>query len=237
MDIETPWIKLDDLQGFGRVRRVLVLGEYASAHRLRIRIARDYKATALEVWDYFDDQYWDPSPTTIGGPEQVRIGPSQQQCQSIKIRISATGAEVAAMRASGTLEPTGSDTFTLGTVYSSVVGAIGNTRSLHFDLSGSGAGSYQENFDGTATYYYEPFVTTIEDVISTMSGVLSLFLPLTGSGTINRFEAGFTIALSGGADAYYPDAPSGEALKLTGLALEIGQKRGPYRMLPSAQKI
>lgn len=139
MDIETPWIKLDDLQGFGRVRRALVLGEYRSAHAFRIRIARDYKATATEVWDYFDDLYWVPVLTTVGGPEQVRIGPSQQQCQAIKIRITV-------------IAPTG-------------------------DSSGS---------------------------VIVSPGSLT--------------------------------APTGEAVKFTGLALEVGVKRGPYKMLPSTQK-
>lgn len=128
MDIETAWIKLaDHLQGIGRVRRVLMLGEYASPHAVRIRIARDYKATASEVWQYFDDQYWPATQTVVGEPEQLRIGPSQQQCQSIKIR--------------------------------------------------------------------------------------------------------FTIR----ADALN-NPPTGESLKLAGLALEVGQKQGPYPMLPSTQK-
>jgi hypothetical protein len=128
MDIETAWIKLTEhLQGIGRVRRVLLLGEYRSPHAVRVRVARDYKATASEVWDYYDDQYWPATPTVIGEPEQLRIGPSQQQCQAIKIR--------------------------------------------------------------------------------------------------------FTIR----ADAL-DNPPTGESVRLSGLSLEVGQKRGPYPMLPSTQK-
>jgi hypothetical protein len=86
MDIETGWIKLSDLQGFGRVRRIMVLGEYRGAHKLRIRVARDYSTT------YFDDDLWTPSPTTVGGPLQVKHGPSIQQCQAIKVRITVVGS-------------------------------------------------------------------------------------------------------------------------------------------------
>lgn len=90
LDIETGWLKLADLQGFGRVRWLMILGEYRGTHTLRIRIARDYSLT------YFDDKPWTVSPTDIGQPLQVRHGPSIQQCQAIKVRITAvtvTGSE------------------------------------------------------------------------------------------------------------------------------------------------
>lgn len=83
LDVETAWIKLNDLQGAGRVRAIQLLGEYRSAHQLRIRIAYNYDDT------YVDDKYWAPSPTTVGGPLQVRMGPQRQNCEAIKIRISA----------------------------------------------------------------------------------------------------------------------------------------------------
>lgn len=130
MDIETAWVKLNDLQGYGRIRRMFMLGEYKSDHVVRVRIARDYQATSPGVWDYFDDQYWTVTPVTVGGPEQVKIGPSQQQCEAIKIRI-----------------------------------------------------------------------------------------------TIRRLSGGVYVA------------PNGEALKLTGLALEVGVKPQPYQNLSSGQKI
>lgn len=42
LDIETGWIKLAGLQGYGLARRLLVLGENRGAHDLRIRAAYDY---------------------------------------------------------------------------------------------------------------------------------------------------------------------------------------------------
>jgi hypothetical protein len=122
LDIETAWIKLGGLQDFGRVRRIMLLGEYRSAHHLRIRIAYNYDETVV------DDTYWTTTPAVVGSPLQVKIGPSRQQCQAIKVRLTAVSS---------------SD---------------------------------------------------------------------------------------------HADPPSGEALKLTGLALEVGLKPGLYRRLPAAQK-
>ena len=86
LDVETGWIKLADLLGGGRIRQLQVLGEYRSAHRLRIRIAYDYKVA------YVDDRYWTPSPTVVGDELNVRVGPSRQQCRAIKIRLTAEHA-------------------------------------------------------------------------------------------------------------------------------------------------
>lgn len=87
VDVETAWIKPADLQGSVRIRRILPLGEYRSAHKLRTRIAFDYATT------YTDDKLWTVSPTTVGGPEQCKHGPSRQQCQAFKFRITAYGAD------------------------------------------------------------------------------------------------------------------------------------------------
>lgn len=82
IDIETAWIPLGQIQGFGRVWGVLIFGEYRSGHTLRIRLARNYATT------YFQDKTWTPSPTTVGGSLQVRHAPSIQEMQAIKIRIT-----------------------------------------------------------------------------------------------------------------------------------------------------
>lgn len=89
MDVETAWIKLNELQGAGSVRWLSILGEYRGAHHLRVRIARDYLQDGSGAWNWYQDEIWAPSPTVIGGPEQVRIGPSVPRCQAIKIRITA----------------------------------------------------------------------------------------------------------------------------------------------------
>ncbi len=82
-DIETAWIKLNDLQGAGRVRKILLLGEYRSAHHIRVRVSYNYDTTVV------DDKYWTVSPTTVGGPLQFEHGPKYPQCEAIKIRLTA----------------------------------------------------------------------------------------------------------------------------------------------------
>lgn len=83
LDIETGWVKLGDVQGYKLIRKILILGEYLGAHDLRVRIAYNYN----ETW--IDDKSWTVSPTTIGGPLQLRHKPSKPKSQSIKIRITA----------------------------------------------------------------------------------------------------------------------------------------------------
>jgi hypothetical protein len=89
LDIETAWIKLGDLQNYGKVDHFLVLGEYRSAHRLQIRCARDYWKDGENV--FFQDKTWTVSPTTVGGRESVKHAPSTKQVEAIKIRITALG--------------------------------------------------------------------------------------------------------------------------------------------------
>lgn len=83
LDIETAWIKVDGLQGYGLIRRLFLLGEYLGAHDLRVRVAYDYD----DSW--IDDKAWTVSPTTIGGPLQIEHGLSRPKCQSVKFRLTA----------------------------------------------------------------------------------------------------------------------------------------------------
>ena len=99
MDVETAWIKLGDLQNYGKVDHFLVLGEYRSAHSLRIRCARDYWKDGEGV--YFQDKTWTVSPTTVGARESVKRAPSIKQVEAIKIRITATGATGEALKLTG----------------------------------------------------------------------------------------------------------------------------------------
>jgi hypothetical protein len=101
MDIETAWIKLSDLQGRGYVRTFQVLGEYRSSHSMRVRCARDYLSDGAGGWLYYDDVTWPVTPAVVGGPEQLRHGPSQKRCQAIKVRLTVTSATDEAVRLSG----------------------------------------------------------------------------------------------------------------------------------------
>ncbi len=87
MDIETGWIKLAGLQGMVRVRRVGVLGKYKAAHKQRIRLSFDYATTAT------DDASMTFTGLTVGGPTQLRQGPSRQRVEAIKVRITITATD------------------------------------------------------------------------------------------------------------------------------------------------
>ncbi len=89
IDLETPWIKLNDLQGAGRVYRMLVTGEHLGGdYKLRVRLARDYED------EFFDDKPWPRVGVNIddeyedGETFTAKIGPSIQRCKAIKIRVT-----------------------------------------------------------------------------------------------------------------------------------------------------
>jgi hypothetical protein len=89
LDVETAWIPLG-APGWGRVWKAVILGEYRSTCRLRVRLARNYKD------DYFQDKYWpsdidvDPDDTfDVGDPLLIKHGPSIQEVEALKIRLTA----------------------------------------------------------------------------------------------------------------------------------------------------
>lgn len=98
LDVELL-VKLDGVQGFGRVRRIIALGEWRSAHKVRMRVARDYQV------DYFDDVLWTATPEVVGGPLEMLHGPSQQQCKALRVRITAYSTT--STPADGYTSPTG----------------------------------------------------------------------------------------------------------------------------------
>lgn len=98
--VETSWISLAGVQGFQRVYKMLGLGEYKSPHKLRIRVAYDFKEAFVDEYiintaDFTDDtKYGENSPYGSGSPfggdgnlYQFRIDFKRQKCQAIKIQI------------------------------------------------------------------------------------------------------------------------------------------------------
>ena len=96
--IETNWIKMSGVQNFGRARRLLLLGEFVSKHKMKVSVAYDYE-------QYYQDEYVltpedaadynittkpansDLYNGTIDGVYQWRIHLAKQKCQAIKIKI------------------------------------------------------------------------------------------------------------------------------------------------------
>jgi hypothetical protein len=90
MDIETSWIKFNDLQGRAIVDFVQLLGEFRSTCVIRQRMAKDYEAVSPGVWNYNTDKTWTPFPATAGSSLQVRQGPRFKRCESLKARFTIT---------------------------------------------------------------------------------------------------------------------------------------------------
>ncbi len=96
--IETAWLKLPGLQGFQRVRRAAILGEFRSDHDLMVSVFYDYEAFArsffvfdadsVVVSDVYGGDVTYGSSTVYGGSSdnvyQFRAHLSRQKCQAIK---------------------------------------------------------------------------------------------------------------------------------------------------------
>lgn len=78
MKLRTGWIQLAGVQGFQRLWRFLVLGEYASAHTLRVQVAYDYNATVAQTVNF--------TPGALL-PYEWGISPARQKCAAIQITI------------------------------------------------------------------------------------------------------------------------------------------------------
>jgi len=98
--VETGWLSFSGVQGFQRVYRMLVLGEFKSTHKLKISVSYDFKDTIaqeviIDTSDFIDaTAYGDYSPYGIedvygsdGNLMQLRINFQRQKCESIKITI------------------------------------------------------------------------------------------------------------------------------------------------------
>lgn len=74
---------LGGLQGFARVRKILLLGEVRGVGTVRVRVGKYAEST------YFDDKTWTISPVTVGAELEVKHGPSQQQHKAIRVRLTS----------------------------------------------------------------------------------------------------------------------------------------------------
>ena len=84
--IETPWLKLKGLEGFQRVYRFQLLGEYKSAHSLTFTVYYDYNLTSPKTYTF------DASTIASDPPYQIEVQLAQQKCEAIKVAITETPA-------------------------------------------------------------------------------------------------------------------------------------------------
>ena len=100
MKIVTSWLSFAGLQGYERVRRLLILGEYRSPHKLTVEIAYDFnpeptQSMTIDAGTLLDTPiYGDPGPygsvSPYGGEfplYQWRIHLARQKAQAIQITI------------------------------------------------------------------------------------------------------------------------------------------------------
>ncbi len=100
LKLVSSWIQVSGIEGFQRLYKFLLLGEYKSAHRLNIKMGYDFNTNFVEevqidtssVMDL--TAYGDDSPYGTGTPYggkyplyQWRIFPKRQKCQSFRISI------------------------------------------------------------------------------------------------------------------------------------------------------
>lgn len=257
IDLETSWIRPAELQGQSRLDWIMALGEYRSPHLLRVRIARDYKYLADDSPDWFDDTLWTVSPTVVAGPLQVRIGPSQQQCEAIKLRLTAVAEGVHATMATAGADLSPHVITSLGTWTATLsavpLGEAGNnvTLSIVFESTTS---TYSIDvrdhliWDGTRwtelvnnvgvrvkfSVSSKPTIAQLEAAFSA-TGLFTVSVhDGTPTATLDVSMIGQTTTAQFSTGTYA--SPTGEALKLTGLGLEIGQRQGLFKQLPAAQK-
>jgi len=283
MDVESSWIKINDLQGFAKMGEMMILGEYRSACLVRMRLARDYQYDGAGNVAYFEDLAWSPNATTVGGALQVRHAPSagNADMEALKVRITATSEAARATLVTSALSP---QVTTSGAVWTSTwraervngrvaYGEMGNALSMSVSFasftappaslfgyllpvvftSETGLVLVRDNYAwsyplgrwvesaNTIGVLVAGSVTVggLEASIAASTTLASLTAPdPTPSKTINvaSMLAGSLTAtrqFSGG--SYAP--PTGEAFKLTGIAVEVGLDPRLYKRLPAEAKI
>ena len=80
LQMETAWISFAGLQGFQRVYKALILGEFKSNHSLNINISYDFE-TSVSQNDVI------PVTGALAAPYQFRVLMNRQKTQSVKINI------------------------------------------------------------------------------------------------------------------------------------------------------
>lgn len=80
---KTPWISMAGLQGFQRIYKAIILGEWKSAHTLTVQIAYDFDSTIVQTETI--------SAAALSTPYQWRILLNRQKCEAIQFTISDSG--------------------------------------------------------------------------------------------------------------------------------------------------
>jgi hypothetical protein len=97
--VESGWLSFDGTQGYQRVYRLIILGNFASDHKIKVKVAYNHinawtQEITVDAADFSSSTaYGDSSPygseATYGSSNQYqfRIDLAKQKCESIKISI------------------------------------------------------------------------------------------------------------------------------------------------------
>jgi hypothetical protein len=72
------WLSFAQLQGYQRLWKILVLGQYKSAHQLQVTVYQDFKNTGGQVSVF-------TVPTSP--PYQIRFFPTNQLCEAVQVTV------------------------------------------------------------------------------------------------------------------------------------------------------
>lgn len=81
LSITTAWIKIAALQGFKRVWRATLLGDYYASGHLAIDVGYDYESTWTDTHEFTEAQL------SALARLQIVVRPSRQKCQAIRFRV------------------------------------------------------------------------------------------------------------------------------------------------------
>jgi hypothetical protein len=247
-DVETAWVKPADLQGRFSIRQMTLLGEYRSAHLVRCRIYTNYRDTPVydRVWTATGD---------VGGPLQVKFGRHFDNVESFKVRFTAMGTDSA--RASldmsvGGNWTAGSTVATSGTAWAGVLEAIdpgtdGNGLAFAVYTTQGPLGCEtrdNEEYDGSNWAANDGFVgvragdsSTVSQLEAAIAGSRLVRVKTADASPTKVISDTNTLHESTTFSGGTTTLPTGEAAKLTGIAVEIGIKPGVHNRLPTSQRI
>lgn len=257
IDAETVWLKNTDLQNAVKCRAISVLGEYRSSCAIRIRVARDYQYDSSGKPLYFDDVVWTPEPAIVGSALQVHHSLTQTQFQTIKVRITAVTIAAMATLATSTLDVLTNLTPWHAVLQAVPLGEMGNaiTFSITFEDGALNLIDVRDHFAWSlqiqrwietpnnvgvrvvGNAMTPPTIAQLEAAIAVGAPQLVTILTPDASGSVIAIASLDGVVGMGQFTGGAYGAPTGEAVKLTGVALEVLPKPGLYRRLPAAQKV
>jgi hypothetical protein len=250
-------------QGRGLVRTVQPLGEVRVGGQygagLRVRISYDY------IEDVVDDRTWWSGDGAVPRTLQLRHDTARRRCQAMRVRLTAIGPQgqsSAALDMSTLSQPV----LTSGAPWAAqwITGVIGDNGNriallLYFDAGAPGSDPVVEvrehmawvpvanrwlaarNVVGVHVTCDPAAPITVGALEAAIVAGLSSDLVILDSGDPAPGKTLDVVTLAGdqrggGFDGGVYGVPTGEALRLTGLGVEVGLEPGIYRRLPPAQE-